>query len=168
MKALVSLVFVAVWALPLNAQDTTRVAADSVVAPETTLYRNPRRALILGSIIPGAGHIYAGEYLRGIGNYEGTVSAFGLGAMTIIMAPCSFSLDKPTRCGTRPHLVPLLLGMGVVGIGIWEWISSARDASHAAERANAKHLRQRPAATPMIEAPVDSRTGWRVGTEIHF
>jgi hypothetical protein len=165
MKALVSLVFVAAWTLPLNAQDTTRVAADSAVAPEGPLYRNPRRALILGSIIPGAGHIYAGEYLR---DYEGTVSAFGLGAMTIIMAPCSFSLDKPTRCGTRPNLVPLLFGVGVVGIGIWEWIASARDASHAAERANAKHLRQRPTATPDIEAPVDSHSGWRVGTEIHF
>jgi hypothetical protein len=168
MKALTGLLLVSVWASPLTAQDTTGVTRDSAAQPADPPYRNPKRALILGSLIPGAGHIYAGEYLRGIANYEGTVSAFGLGAMTIIMAPCSFSLDKPTRCGTRPHLVPLLLGVGVVGIGIWEWISSARDAAHAAERANARHLRHRSTATSIIEAPVDSHSGWRVGTEIHF
>jgi hypothetical protein len=48
------------------------------------------------------------------------------------------------------------------------WISSARDAAHAAERANAKQLRRKPKATPIIEAPVDAHSRWRVGTEIHF
>jgi hypothetical protein len=65
MKALVSLMFVAVWALPLSAQDTTQAVGDSAVVPTTTPNRSPHRALILGSIIPGAGHIYPGEYCMG-------------------------------------------------------------------------------------------------------
>lgn len=48
-----------------GAQDSTHVTAtpDSLAS----WYRDPRTAQTLGSFIPGAGHMYAGEKLRGLG-----------------------------------------------------------------------------------------------------
>jgi hypothetical protein len=164
MKALAGLMLVSVLASPLSAQDTTRVTADSTNHPATPLYRNPKRALILGSVIPGAGHIYSGEYWRGFLSYETSVAGIVGGVGVSILGECAFVVFRKCDDG------PLWRGVGValVGAGIWEWVSSARDAPHAAERANARHLRHRSTATPIISAPVDSHSGWRVGTEIHY
>lgn len=168
MKALAGLMLISVLTAPLSAQDTTRVRADSTDSLVTPLYRNPKRALILGSVIPGAGHIYAGEYWRGFLNYEATVGGIGLGALTFIWDRCMLSFLSTTTCNSGPQWPHQALGIALVGFGIWEWISSARDAPHAAERANAKHLRHRPTVAPIVAAPPDSHSGWRVGTEIHF
>jgi len=164
MKAFAGFLLISIWISPLRAQDTTRAAADSVVRQETPLFRNPKRALILGSVIPGAGHIYSGEYWRGFLAYETTVSGIIGGAGVTILGECMFVLFR--TCSTGPQW--RILGVGLVGTGIWEWISSARDAPHAAERANAKHVRQRSTATPIIQPPVDPHSGWRVGAEIRF
>jgi hypothetical protein len=168
MKALAGLVLVSVLASPLRAQDTTRVTADSTNRLLTPLYRNPKSALILGSVIPGAGHIYAGEYLRGFGIYEATVSAIGVGAIAFIADRCMFSFLNTTPCKSGPQWPHQLVGVVLVGTGIWEWITSARDAPRAAERANANHLRHRATVAPTIAAPVGSHSGWRVGAEVHF
>jgi hypothetical protein len=164
MKALVVVLIAAAWTSPLTAQDSTRAAADSAVAPQTHLYRSPRRALILGSLIPGAGHIYAGEYWHGVVNYETTVAGIGGGLLTFMIDRCSFNLDP--ECDPGPQWPHQVLGVTVVGLGLWQWISSARDAPRAAERANARHRRKTAKAKPIIEAPVGSRGEWRVGVAI--
>jgi hypothetical protein len=174
MKALAVVMFASALISPLKAQDTTRVASDSTDNPAAPLYRNPKRALILGSVIPGAGHIYAGEYVHGFFAYEATVGGIGGGVLTFMLDGCAvetffrvFSRRRIT-CKSGPQWPHQALGVALVGAGIWEWISSARDAAHAAERANAKHLRHRAMVTPVIQAPVDARSGWRLGTEIRF
>src|SRR5689334_20152237 len=50
---------------PASAQVSSRTAdgPDSLA----TWYRDPHTAQILGSFLPGAGHFYAGEKLRGLG-----------------------------------------------------------------------------------------------------
>jgi hypothetical protein len=178
MKALVSILIVAAWVSPLIAQDTTRFAADSANAsdtprsadsatsPDSHPYRSPRRALILGSLIPGAGHIYAGEYWRGIGNYEFTVMSIGMGAMVFILDDCAFSFLSATRCDSGPQWPHQALGVAAVGVGLWRWVSSARDAPHAAERANEKHRRKMLQAKPIIQAPLGARGDWRAGVMI--
>jgi hypothetical protein len=168
MRALAGLLLVSIWASPLKAQDTTRVTADSAAQPVEHPYRNPKRALILGSVIPGAGHIYAGEYWRGFVNYEAAVGGIGLGALTFIWDRCMLSFLSTTPCRSGPQWPHQALGVALVGLGIWQWISSARDAPYAAERANAKHLLHRTTVAPIIGAPVDFRSGWRVGAEIHY
>jgi hypothetical protein len=168
MKVLTGLMLVSVLASPLSAQDTTLLTTDSTDRPVTPLYRDPKRAVILGSVIPGAGHIYAGEYVKGFFIYEATVGGIGAGAMTFIWDRCMLSFLSTTPCKSGPQWPHRVLGVALVGAGIWEWISSARDAAHAAQRANAKQLRHKLTAAPIIGAPVDSHTGWRVGTEIHF
>jgi hypothetical protein len=167
MKAFMGFLLVSAWVVPLKAQDTTTVTHDSTIHQATPLYRNPKKALILGSLIPGAGHIYSGEYWRGFWTYEATVGGIGGGILTFLINRCTFSFLSTTSCDPGPEWPHQVLGVAMVGMGIWDWISSARDAPHAAKRANAKH-RPKPAVTPIIGAPVDSHSGWRVGTEIHF
>lgn len=175
MKALVCILISTAWISPLSAQDSTRATADSAstqARPDsastraTSLYRNPRRALILGSLIPGAGHIYAGEYWHGVIAYEGTVTTIGMGVMTYIFDKCMLSFLSTTRCDSGPAWPHQALGVAVVGLGLWEWVSSARDAAHAAERANERHRRKTAQARPIIEAPVGSHGDWRAGVAI--
>ncbi len=132
MKAFTGILIVAVWISPLNGQDTTtatKATADGVAAtPETHPYRNPREALILGSVFPGAGHIYAGEYWHGVVNYEATVSAIGMGAMIFVLDDCTFALFDP-NCKPGPQWPHQALGVALVGLGFRQWILSARDAS---------------------------------------
>jgi hypothetical protein len=167
MKAVVTLlIVVAAWTSPSGAQDSTRTVPDSTPTPATSLYRDPHRALILGSLIPGAGHIYAGEYWRGFLNYEATVGAIGLGVMVFIVDKCTFTFLSTTHCDPGPEWPHRLLGVVTVGSGIWEWISSARDAAHAAERANAKHRRKMAGAKPIVAGPGGSHGDWRAGVAI--
>jgi hypothetical protein len=162
MKPFVLLVLIAaVLTSPLGAQDSTPTRADSVVPAPTHLYRNPRAALILGSLIPGAGHIYAGEYWRGIANYEGTVASTGGGVVLILASNLCFE-----RCNRGVQVLGDALGVVVVGAGIWHWVSTARDAPRAAERANAKHSRKAAPFKPIIDAPAGATRDWHVGVEI--
>ena len=168
MKALVCTLIAAAWISPLSAQDSTRTTADSAstpaTTPATTLYRDRHRALILGSLVPGAGHIYAGEYWRGFGTYVGTLGIMGMGALVYILDDCAFAFFS--ACKPGPQWPSRIGGAVGIGAGIWTWISSARDAPHAAERANARHRRKAAEAKPIIEAPVGSHGDWRVGVAI--
>jgi hypothetical protein len=151
----------------LGAQEATGGTPDSSMGGP---YRSPHRALLLGTLIPGAGHIYAGEYLTGILTYEATLGAIGGGALVYVVDNCTFSFSflststcKPGRAW--PHQ---LLGVTMVGLGIWKWISSARDAPSAAERANARHGEQRSSIAPYIapfSGPADATD---LGVSIHW
>jgi hypothetical protein len=167
MKAFAGLLLVSVLASSLRGQDTIKVADDSTVHQATPLFRNPKCALILGSVIPGAGHIYSGEYWQGFWHYESTVGMIGGGVLLFYFDKCALNfLD--TTCKSGPRWPYQVLGVASVAMGIREWISSARDAPHVAERANAKQLRRRSTATPIIESPLDSHSGWRIGAEVSF
>jgi hypothetical protein len=155
----------AVLTSPVGAQDPG-TTADSAVPAATHLYRNPHRALIIGSVIPGAGHIYAGEYWRGFLNYEFTVMTLGAGVMVFIVDKCTFTFLSTERCNPGPQWPHQVLGVATVGVGFWQWVSSARDALHAAERANEKHRRKMARVKPIIGAPVGSHENWRAGIEI--
>jgi hypothetical protein len=168
MKPLIGILIVGTWISPLNAQDTVNAAeatTDSGRTAETHPYRNPRRALIFGSLIPGAGHIYAGEYWHGVVNYEATVMTIGMGVMTFLVDKCTFDLFNPS-CDPGPQWPHQVLGVAVVGLGFRQWILSARDAPRAAERANERHRRKMAQAKPIIGPAGGSHGGWRAGVEI--
>jgi hypothetical protein len=168
MKPLIGILIAAAWISPLNAQDTVNAAkatADSASTTETHPYRNPRRALILGSLIPGAGHIYAGEYWHGVVNYEAAVATIGFGAMTFIFDKCALDFLNP-NCDSGPQWPHQVLGVALVGLGFRQWILSARDAPRAAERANERHRRKMAQAKPIIGPAGGLHGGWRAGVEI--
>jgi hypothetical protein len=162
MKALAGILIAAAWASPLIAQDTTRVIADSAQTPAIRHYRDPHLARVLGSLIPGAGHIYAGEYLHGAENYVGTIGTIGMGAMVLAIGDCGLV----NNCRHDSHFVTGIMGGVGIGAGILTWISSARDAARAAERTNERHRRKIAHATPIIEVPAGARGEWRAGVTI--
>ena len=146
MKYLFYLLLFACLNTALLAQDTTLAAPGQTLKP----YRDPHKARILGSLIPGAGHIYAGEYLRGYGYYLATVGEVGTGVMVFIIDRCTFSFLSATSCNAGPQWPHQALGIAMVGAGIWSWVSSARDAPRAAQRANARHEARTFLVKPII------------------
>lgn len=149
MKVLIVLLLVPIVASALTAQDTTRVVSDSLSKVGTSLYRDPHRARVLGTLIPGAGHVYAGEYWRGFVDGIGAIAAIGLGAVVYNKHQEPFCIISPCpRASQTPHR---LAGAVMIGTGLWTWFSDARDAPHAAERANAKHRAKSVMITPFID-----------------
>jgi hypothetical protein len=164
MKALLGILIVTVWVSPLIAQDTTRVIVDSALTPAIQHYRDPRLALVLGSLIPGAGHIYAGEYLRGAQNYAGTLSVIGMGALIFSLDNCGLAFLSD--CKPRSNIANRIVGGAGIGIGVLTWISSARDAARAAERTNERLRRTAAYPKPIIETPAGPHGEWRAGVAL--
>lgn len=126
--ALVTVVALTIAAAELSAQDTTRAAGA----------KDPTVARVIG-IVPGAGHIYAGEKVRGV-TYFGTTMGIFLLAGLMFASDCIGAED----CGksSTPALAML------AGFGYWGW--TIYDAGRAAHRANA---RGRPWRLSVIAAP---------------
>jgi hypothetical protein len=151
-------------AVALPAQESTRARRARLGATDT-LHRNPTSARIIGAVIPGAGHVYAGEYLRGIGYYYGTVGTIGLGAMTYVLDKCTFTFLSDTPCKSPPAWRHQVLGGAIIAYGVGVWVYSAIDAGHAAERANERHARRRTAIAPFV-APRAEAEGANVGLSV--
>jgi hypothetical protein len=147
------------------AQDTTRVVADSAVLHQAPLYRDPHRARLLGTFVPGAGHIYAGEYVRGYFTGVATIGSITLGSLIFQMNRCTFAFLDPS-CNPGSNLPYHVAGALMVGEGVWAWISSARDASHAAERANVRHSSRSAKLSPLIEPSPTVAGQWNTGVKV--
>lgn len=144
MKYVFGICLALLLALPLQAQEN---APDTLTGAPEQQYRDPKKALILGSVIPGAGYIYAGEYLKGFLAYGSTVSIMGMGVMAYALGDCGLDRSGSCRSGRWQGM---LLGSLGAGTGIWIWVSSARDARRAAERANERHRRRFESVSPLI------------------
>jgi hypothetical protein len=151
-------------AVALPAQESTRARRARLGAADT-LYRDPVSARVLGAIIPGAGHVYAGEYGRGLGYYYGTVGTIGMGAMTYVLDKCAFSFLSLEPCKSPPAWPHQVAGVAIVAYGAGVWVYSAIDAGHAAERANKRHARQHAAVSPFV-APRAGNGGANVGLSV--
>lgn len=168
MRVLIAFCIAGALLSPIGAQQPTQSAPDSTMPRPERPYRNPHRALVLGTLIPGAGHIYAGEYVTGILTYEATVTAIGGGTLVFLVDKCTFAFLSTSTCKPGPQWPHQLLGVTMVGLGIWKWISSARDAPSAAERANARHRGQTSALTPYIAPVPGAADATDVGVSIHW
>ncbi len=168
MRSLVFVLLVVTINTPVLAQDTT-VVNEAVASPPTVKpYRDPHKARVLGTIFPGAGHIYSGEYLRGYGYYLATVGGVGMGVMVFIVDRCTFSFLSATSCDPGPQWPHQALGVAMVGAGFWSWISSAREAAHAAERANARHEARKLSVKPLIEPANEPNARLHAGLKVSW
>jgi hypothetical protein len=158
----------AVSAASLEAQDTTRALQDSASVATPNLYRDPHRAQVLGIILPGAGHFYAGEYLRGYGTWVVTVIGIGMGPVVYNLDGCTFAFLNGSGCSPGPKWPNRLLGVFMVGSGVWTWISAARDAPQAAKRANERHESRRLKVTPLVEPSAEPDPELRAGITIRW
>lgn len=132
-------------ALPLLAQDTTQ-------APPNPLFRrNPTTAAILGVLVPGAGHVYSTEYVRGVGIFYGTGALVGIGTFVYVIDRCTFAFLNPEPCDPGPQWPHRTLGTVLIAGGIGAWVVSAIDAPRAARRANARHGFRSAQWSPVVE-----------------
>jgi hypothetical protein len=115
-----------------TAQDTLRTTAG---------VKSPVAARVIG-IVPGAGHIYAGETKRGLTYLGATIGVFLLGA-TLWASECIGSLgEQCEESGAVSDDIAV-----VATLGVWGW--SIYDAGRAAHRTNAKRkLKVSLSATP--------------------
>jgi hypothetical protein len=165
-RVAITVFLTAVSVTSLSAQDTTRIFRDTTSVSAPKPYRDPHRAKVLGTILPGAGHIYAGEYFRGYTTWVVTVSGFALAPYVYEAGVCSANLTE--SCNPGPQWLRLLLGGFMAGAGAWSWISSARDAPHAAERANVKHRSKTLNVAPFVEPSFELAGGWNAGLAIRW
>jgi hypothetical protein len=126
--------------------------------------KSPAAARVIG-IIPGAGHMYAGEVGRGFLYLGGTfalVVAAGIASVAHCIEYSLFDSDPPD-CDQPPETTLALIAAG----GLWVW--SIFDAARAAQRTNAKRAAR---VSPVIEptrkpdAHGDNRSAVRLGVHI--
>jgi hypothetical protein len=137
-----------------------QVPVSTATQVDTTISasKSPSTARVIG-IIPGAGHMYAGEVGRGFLYLGGTLGLV-LVAGYAHLSDC-FMTDQP-GCGGSPEVTVSLIAAG----GLWIW--SIADAGRAARRTNAKR-----AASSLILEPTriaaahgGDHTGVRLGLRI--
>jgi hypothetical protein len=162
--ATVLILFVSV-ATAIQAQTGVPATPDSTAQQIEKPYRDPQTAVAFGSIIPGAGYVYAGEYLRGYVTWLATISGIGGGMLIYEINDCTFALFNPD-CHPGPEWPHRLIGILGVGAGIYKWISSARDSRHAAERANAKHAAKTRRLRPILDPTLSNR--WNAGLNLNW
>ena len=101
-------------------------------------YKDPKAAVAWGYLLPGAGHIYAGESVKGL-----VVMATSIGALTAGTIATLNSGDENAEVGDdfdfsvgATDWTPFYIGGGVYALG---WIYSVIDGAKAAERSNKKN-----------------------------
>jgi hypothetical protein len=130
-----------------GAQDSAR----AVPAPDSlaSWYRDPHTAQILGSFIPGAGHIYAGEKLRGVGLGAAALTGIASGIIFLNKNNCSLVTFGVETCDAQVHSANQISGITQIAVGVAAWVFAAIDAPRAAQRAN-ERARRRVAITPFV------------------
>ena len=122
-----------------------------VAAPDSlaSWYRDPHTAQTLGSFIPGAGHLYAGETLRGLGLGAAAVFGIASGIVFLNRHECRFVTFYVQDCNTAVSSTDRINGVTQIAVGVAAWVFGAIDAPRAALRANEK-ARRRVAITPVV------------------
>jgi hypothetical protein len=140
----------------LTAQDSTSASPVRSSATEST-FRDPTTAAVLGTMFPGAGHVYSTEYVRGIQIYLGTDASIGGGVLVYVLDKCGFA-SFDTTCNPGPQWPHRTVGVLMIGAGIAIWAYGAIDAPRAARRANEMHRRKaqiRPHLEPGLSNGID-------------
>ena len=104
---------------------------------KTVGYKDPKTATSWGYLLPGAGHLYAGEGGKGLLLMVGSVGALAAGTIMTINSgdeDAEVGYDYDFSKGATDW-TPSYIGLGVYAVG---WIYSVVDAGKAAERTNRK------------------------------
>ena len=133
-----------------GAQDSTRVNAPDSLA---SWYRDPQTAQILGSFIPGAGHVYAGENLRGLGLGGAALIGIVSGIVFLNERECRLVSFGVESCDPDASTVNKVSGVTNLVVGVAAWVFGAIDAPRAARRSN-ERARQRVSVAPFLRNDV--------------
>jgi hypothetical protein len=137
----------AILAASAGAQDSPRVTS----APDSlaSWYRDPQTAQTLGSFIPGAGHIYAGEKLRGFGLGAAALVGIASGIVFLDHRECELVAIDVESCRSGVTSVDRINGITQIAVGVAAWVFGAIDAPRAARRENEK-TRRRVSVLPAL------------------
>jgi len=104
-------------------------------------YRDPHTAQTLGSFLPGAGHIYAGESLRGLGFAGAALIGIAGGIALLTDRECHYLAFDSNYCNSNVSTANRINGVTELAAGVAAWVFSAIDAPRAAQRVNAARRR---------------------------
>ena len=112
-------------------------------------YHDPHTAQLLGSFIPGAGHMYAGEKLRGAGFAGAALVGIVGGIITFNASGCRFLAVDVGSCSSKVPSQNRVYGITQLATGVAAWVFGAIDAPRAAQRAN-EQARNRVSVSPFV------------------
>ncbi|HET7459291.1 MAG TPA: hypothetical protein VFJ74_16695, partial [Gemmatimonadaceae bacterium] len=133
---------------PARSQARVTTSADSSAlrgaSPRQFRQKDPRVALLLGTLYPGAGHHYAGEHVRAVLYSAAALTPILVGVaneltvnwkgMSCAFSPnCTFASDREIRRARVERNLALVAGVSV-------WAVSAWDAPRAARRTNERRV----------------------------
>ena len=122
-------------------------------------YRDPHKARVFATILPGAGYAYTGEYIRGYGTWVITATGLMIGPI-LLGEKCSL---LSWTCGRDEQLANTLSGSLLILMSACTWISSVRDAPKSAERANERHRRRELRLHPTVGIGVEAERRLNAG-----
>lgn len=152
---------------PILAQDTTQLSSRPDSSRQRP-FRDPPTAAVLGTLVPGAGHMYSAEYGRGFGILGATWSLITAGELISITDRCMFAFFNPEPCDPGPRWQARTVGTILIAGGVGTWIAGAFDAPRAARRANERHRLRTSQWAPLVAPCFDSRAGINLGVSVSW
>ena len=170
LRVLATVIVASGIAVVASAQDSTSTATP-IANRDTSRHieglRSPGTAAVLGTVIPGAGLLYARQWARAAGTYFGAISGIGLRALMMTADRCTFTFLSGKSCDPGPVWPQRTLGIVAIGSGVALWAYGAVDAARIVRRDNAEKLEGRRAgvidAQPTIFAPGARGDPWSLG-----
>lgn len=152
-------------AAPQVSQPSRPVQPERPVSRRSFAHKSGTTATVLNVVLPGAGHLYAGEARRGI-----TLLGLSAGSLSLGLAlsgrpetTCTMDPENSSAvCVERVDMKPLYVGAGISALA---WLSGILDARASAHRVN---VRRQQAQAPVEVAPqlFALEDGTRVGLSV--
>ena len=156
-------------ALQLAAQASTDTSSlsDSAVAWRLGYQKNEKTAVLLGALVPGLGHLYAGEWWKSYVLFVGTTGSVATGAIIYQWPRCGFNFFA-SDCSVSPRA--RVLGAAIVTATLAGWAVSAADAGAAVDRGRERRVREsrlrRDAMLPVVVPCGAGGRSWCVGVSV--
>lgn len=135
--------------------------------PQTAAVKSPSTARAIAFFVPGGGHIYAGEPIRGFVLMAASAgaAAWGISTSHTVNVDYTCQVRNCTDTSQNPDYTRLGVGLGIAGA---VWLVSFVDAGNAAHRANARERRAAIALGRVSVEPVAMRSGAGVRTGLQL
>jgi hypothetical protein len=141
---------------------------DSSIAERLGYRRSRTTARVLGAVVPGAGHLYAGEWLKSYLFFVGAPGSIYVGEALFTFDRCTF--DWSASCRPGVPLTSRVAGATMIASGVTLWVMSAVDAGRAVERQRARRARDAAhrglGVQPMFMPCVLDSRAWCVGVNL--
>jgi hypothetical protein len=137
--------------------------------PGAAALKSPSTARAIAFFIPGGGHVYAGEPIRGFALMAAFAGAatWGISTSHTVNVDYTCQVRNCTDKSQNPDYTRLGVGLGIAGAA---WLVSFVDAGNAANRANDRDKRVAIALGRVSLEPVAIRRGStvRTGLQLRF